>query len=78
MLSAASTTESAITDSTGREGSASTPSAAIDSVMECATVNAVTILNTSQKTGAKRGAGAQARAPYTSTAGSSSETRNST
>ena len=51
LLSAASTTDSAIADSIRRDGSAITPSAARLSVIECATVNAVTILNTSQNAG---------------------------
>ena len=38
-------------DSVRREGSEITPSAARHSVIECATVNAVTILNTSQNAG---------------------------
>src|SRR3989442_12295218 len=49
LLSAASTTESAIADSTQRDGSVTTSSAASDSVIECATVKAVTILATSTK-----------------------------
>ena len=54
MFSAASTTDAAIADSTQREGNDTTPSVARLSVIECATVKAVTILNTSQNAGAKR------------------------
>ena len=38
LLSAASTTDAAIADSTSRDGRLITPSAASDSVIECATV----------------------------------------
>lgn len=47
-LSAASITDSAITDSTSRKGSSTSDSAAAESVIECATVKAVATLNTSQ------------------------------
>src|SRR6185503_16382528 len=70
LLSAASTTDAAIADSTRRDGSDTTESAASARVIECATVKAVTTRNTSQNAGAKRGAD--------NTAGSSSDSRNST
>ncbi len=70
MLSAARITETAMADSTRRDGSEITDSAASASVIECAAVKAVTTLSTSQNAGAKRAA--------SSTAGSSSESRNST
>src|SRR5438105_6792685 len=47
LLSAASTTDSAIADSIQRDGNDTMLNAASDSVIECATVNAVTILATS-------------------------------
>ena len=76
LLSAASTTEVAIADSTSREGSEITPSAARLSVIECATVNEVTILNTSQNAGGNRATARQRPPSSTSTAGRSSESRN--
>ena len=54
LFSAASTTEAAIADSTQREGSDTTPSVASDSVIECASVNAVTIFSTSRTLSRKR------------------------
>src|SRR5258706_7884087 len=59
LLSAASTTESAIVDSTSREGNWMIDSAASDNVIECATVNEVATLNTSQKVSRNRLAGPQ-------------------
>src|ERR1700736_2094337 len=44
LLAEARTTDNAIADSTQREGSDAMDSAASESVIECATVNAVTIL----------------------------------
>src|SRR5205809_322889 len=58
LLSAASTTDNAIADSTQRDGSDTTPSAASDSVMECAAVNAVTTLATSTNEARNETAGA--------------------
>ena len=81
LLSAARTTDSAIADSTQRDGRLTTPSAASDSVIECASVNAVTTFTTSQNAGAKLGAGNQRRScalARTSTAGNSSDSRNRT
>src|SRR5581483_12316133 len=74
LFSAASTTESAIADSTRREGNCTTDSAASESVIECATVKEVATLNTSQNVVEKRSAGRHA-ACQTKTAGSSSESR---
>ena len=71
---AASTTESAIVDSTRRDGSEMIDRAARLSVIECASVNAVTIRSTSQNTGVNRAAGPQARCRRMNTAGKSSET----
>jgi hypothetical protein len=62
LLAAASATESAIADSTQRDGSATRSSAASVSVIECATVNAVTILATSQNAPRKLSAGCLGRA----------------
>src|SRR4029450_7328356 len=59
LFSAASTTESAIADSTQREGRETSPSAASVNVIECATVNAVTILATSQNDPLKSAAACQ-------------------
>jgi len=50
LLSAAATTESAIAVSTNRDGSDTSPVAEITSVIECASVNAVTISSTSLHT----------------------------
>ena len=63
-------------DSTSREGSETTPSAARLSVIECATVNEVTILNTSQKAGGKRPIASHRPPASASTAGRSSDSRN--
>ena len=79
LLSAASTTDSAIADSTQRDGRLTTPSAASDSVIECASVNAVTTFTTSKNAARKLAAGCQRRPATldrTSTAGSSSDSRN--
>src|SRR5882762_574382 len=76
LFSAARTTEVAIADSTSREGSEITPSAARLSVIECATVNEVTILNTSQNAGGNRATACQRPPSSTSTAGRSSDSRN--
>ena len=76
LFSAASTTDSAMVDSTNRDGRAMTESAARLRVIEWASVNAVTIRSTSQNTGAKRSAGSQPRLPRKNTAGSSRQTRN--
>src|SRR5205814_7035273 len=75
LLRAASTTESAIADSIHLDGSDTTPSAASDSVIECATVNAVTILATSTNAARNDCAGRHLLLRRTSTAGSRSDTR---
>ncbi len=64
-------------DSTSLEGSDMTPKAARLSVMEWATVNEVTILKTSQKAGGKRSTACQRPPASVSTAGRSSDSRNS-
>ena len=76
MLVAASTTDSAMADSIQREGSDTSPSAASDSVIECAMVNAVTILATSMKAARKLAAGCQEPPRRSSTAGSNSDSKN--
>src|SRR5258706_471424 len=76
LFSAASTTESAMVDSTRREGSAITDSAASESVIECATVNEVATLKTSQKVSANRCAGAHCRLLKMKTEGRSNDKRN--
>jgi len=75
-LSAATTTDAAIADSTSRDGRATMPSAASDSVIECATVNDVTMRNTSHNAGLKPCTGCQRGARQISTAGSSNDNRN--
>src|SRR6185436_12225130 len=60
LFSAASTTDAAIADSTQRDGSATTCSVASVSVMECASVKAVTIFSTSMNALLKLGTGCQA------------------
>src|SRR6185369_14763401 len=69
LFSAASTTDSAIADSTQRDGSDSTPSVASDSVIECATVNDVTMRTTSQNASRQLSAALQRPSRHTSTAG---------
>jgi MarR-like DNA-binding transcriptional regulator SgrR of sgrS sRNA len=54
LFAAASTTEAAIADSTRRDGSSIRPSAASESVIECATVKAVTTHSTSTSATRKR------------------------
>src|SRR3954470_15738579 len=79
LFSAARTTDTAIADSTSRDGRLITPSAANESVIECAIVKAVTTLNTSVKATLKLGAAdhvLSGSAERTSTAGSRSESRN--
>ena len=81
LLSAARTTDSAIADSTHRDGKLMRPSTASDSIIECASVNAVTTFTTSQNAGPKLGAGNHRRScgpDRTSTAGNSSDSRKST
>ncbi len=75
LFSAASTTESAIVDSTRRDGSAITDNAASESVIECATVNEVATLKTSQNVSRKRCAGIHSLLIKTKTEGRSSDTR---
>ena len=76
LLSAARTTDSAMPDSTRRDGSTTIDSAASDSVMECASVNAVTTFATSMNAWRNDSPGRHARRSRTSTAGSSSDSRN--
>ena len=89
LFSAASTTDAAIVASTAREGSDTMPSVASVSVIECASVKAVTMRSTSHSacaapdTGCQSAARPQAgprRSPgaccHTSTAGSSNDNRN--
>src|SRR5260370_32667 len=76
LLSAASTTDSAIADSIQRDGSDTTPSAASDSVIECAMVNAVTILATSTNAARNETAGRHAPLRRATTAGKTSQTIN--
>ena len=76
LFSAATTTDRAIADSTMRDGSATTPSVASVSVIEWASVKAVTILSTSMLDARKLSRACQPLARCTSTAGSSSDSRN--
>jgi hypothetical protein len=76
LLSAAITTDAAIADSTSRAGSVTRPSAATLSVIEWASVKAVTTLAISKKASLKPPTGCQLPARRHSTAGNSSETRN--
>src|SRR4051812_30211768 len=76
LLSAAISTEAAMVDSTSRDGKLSTPSAASDKVIECATVNAVTTFSTDQNAGLKADTPCQVLCSRTPTAGSSSANRN--
>ena len=76
LLAAASTTDSAIADSTNREGSDTSPNAASDKVIECAAVNEVTTHSTSRKATPKLSTPRHRRMLTTSTAGSSSESKN--
>ena len=76
LFSAASTTEAAITDSTSRDGRLMMPMAARLSVMECASVNAVTTLSTSLKLPPSVGAGSHWLLRRSSTAGSSNDSKN--
>ena len=76
LLSAARTTDSAIADSTQREGSETIPSAASVNVIECATVNAVTILATSQNDPLKSTAACHLPLRRTRTVGNNNDNRN--
>ena len=76
LFSAASTTDSAMVDSTSRDGSVITDSAASESVIECATVNEVATLKTSQNVSRKRSAGSHCLLAQTKTEGKSNDTRN--
>ena len=76
LFSAASTTDAAIADSTQREGSATQPSVARLSVIECASVKALTILTTSTEASRKLATACQCRARQAPTAGNSSDSRN--
>ena len=68
----------AIADSTSRDGRATSSSVARISVIECATVNAVTTLATSTAAGRKALTACQRPCSRRTTAGSSSVSRNST
>ena len=75
LFSAAIATEAAIADSTRRDGRVTTPSAARLSVIEWATVNAVTTLSDARARGAQLD-GIASPSARRSTAGSSSASRN--
>lgn len=70
-------TDIAIADSTQRDGSVITCNVASVSVIECASVKAVTILKTSTKALLKLGTGRQCFSTQIKTAGSNSASKNS-
>ena len=76
LLAAASTTDNAMADSTRREGSEISPSAAIDKVIECANVKDVTTHSTSRHAWPKRTAPRQSFSVWMSTAGNNRDSRN--
>ena len=76
LLKAATTTDSAIADSTSRDGSETMPRAASDKVMECATVNEVTTHSTSRTDSPRLSTPRQTPLTRTSTTGSSNESKN--
>ncbi len=77
LLSAATMIEAAMTDSVNLLGRRTTSSAASESVIECASVKAVTTFRMLSSAGRARGTGSQRPAVRSSTAGSSNDNRNS-